>query len=148
MSAASVAAADVVVDTINAAVDDGDFAQQFTAVRAYVPRFVLEDSAPAGLQVFVCPTSHGNVNFTRDSNTISCGIVVSVIQKLVEVSNEEIDPLIELVEQLKTLLSGVLSVLGQRALCDLQPDPLYRPDQIIEGRVFWSMFTVTVSFPQ
>lgn len=148
MSATSIDVADVITQVINDAVDNDTFNFQFTAIRAYVPPFVLEEATPKGLQVFVCPTTHGNVNLARDTNLNSCGIVVSVIKHIDEISNEVIDPLVELVEQLKDLLGGTVNASGQSGMCNLQDEPLYRPEILVERRVFWGMFTVTVQLPR
>lgn len=155
MSAASITAAEAIRDLINEAVDDGQFEQRFRAVRGIVPDFVLQDAAPKGLQVWVCPTTHGQENYTRGDDLHTCGVVVSVIKKLDAITNEAIDPLIELVETIKKLVSGTFEVedAGGRAAGNLEREPLYRPEylQVNEGRpyrVFWGLFTVTVVFPR
>lgn len=140
---ASVDAAQAVTDAINA----GSYTRQFTAVRGYVPEFVLEDTTPNGLQVFVAPATHAVNNLTRGTKLHQPGIVVSVIEKPVDLSNEAIDPLVDLVEAIKVSLSGTINVGGQRMLGTIPEEPLYRPDVLTQQRVFWGMFTVTFRLP-
>lgn len=136
-------AADAIVSVLNTAQDAGDFDMDFRAIRVYVPRFAIEEVEPKGLQVCVVPTSHGSVNLTRGSDKQLPVVSIVVVQKLKSVDNEQIDPLVALVEGIKGLVGGTLAVGTYRAMCNLEIEPLYDPDAMLTKRTFWSKTTVS-----
>lgn len=150
MSAASVDVAEAIKDLINAAAAADEFSFRFTAVRAYVPNFVLEQTTPSGLEVYVSPVRHSvskdpRRGATRATNVRQCGVAVSVICKPPDRSNESIDPLVDLVEQIQVSLCGKLVVGGVSANTDISDQPLFRPEQLIESAgLFWGAFVLDV----
>lgn len=140
----SVDAAQAVTDLINDAVEAGSFDLQFNAVREYVPTFAMEDREPAGISVTVTPTAHGNVNLTRAKNTQQPSVAVVIIKKLKEKIAAEIDPLIELVEQLKNLVSSPFAAGTLRSAGSLEVESLFDADKLVNDGLFWSKFTVNV----
>lgn len=148
MSATPIDIAEAIKDLINAAVVAGSFTFTFTAVRAYVPPFVLEEKEVKGLEVFVSPATHGVGKLTRGTNLHQVGVAVSVIHKPENRSNEAIDPLVDLVEALKLLCVGKVVVSSQSGNSTINEEPIYRPEQLINSGIFWGAFTVVVNLPR
>lgn len=140
----AIAAADTVAAILNAAQVAGKFNRQFTAEREYVPNFVLENSLPEGLKVFVCPTRHGIELLTRGTHTHNISILVSVTFKPPAITAEEIDPLIRLINAMKAELMPAIYVGNQIAETAIPEAPLYQAEYLTTKRGFWGMFTVTL----
>ena len=150
MTAASVDIAESIKDLINAAAAADEFSFHFTAVRAYVPNFVLENTTPSGLEVYVSPARHSvskdpRRGATRGTNVRQCGIAISVINKPPDRSNESLDPLVDLVEQIQVKLCGKIVVGTVSANTEISDQPLFRPEQLIESAgLFWGAFVLDV----
>jgi hypothetical protein len=114
-SAVLVQVADAVVALLNT---PGAFSQSFTAKRSY-PTWKIPLTKLGPLRVDVVPIGHPTTALdTRDSGDLQCRVVVVVRRKLVQgdrkeeseegrpISNEAVDALIALVEEIYEFLCG------------------------------------------
>jgi hypothetical protein len=93
--------ADGVVTLLTAA-PDGTFAQPFNAARTWLPEQELADLQAIELRVI--PRTSDESLADRSAVENNLGIDVVVMSKLTAVSNDQVDPMIALVEQIKKYL--------------------------------------------
>ena len=119
------------------------FSQAFVAARDYLPEFPLEDMEANGLQVLVCPSAEEIDEFTREKNQYDVSIDVGVIKKLPTRTKADIDPLVQLVEEIQVSLHRVLTVGGETAgWVGSRCDPIYSRKHLREQGVFFSVTTI------
>jgi hypothetical protein len=129
--------ADDVVDVLNS----GTFTQSFVATRAYVPAYELTDLST--LRVTVVPRELSLVPLTRHADQGEYQIDVA-IQKIVGRSNADIDPFMNLAEEIIDLCRGLTMSLTTNARCTgVANTPIYDPGHLDERRVFTSVITLT-----
>lgn len=132
---ADVAAA--VVTELNAAT----FSQAFEAARNYVPSF--DRAELKTLHVTVVPKKIEITSLTRSSNQYDVGIDVAVQKKLNTDDNAEIDPLMQLVEEIGEFFR--LRRLASIAATWIKTEnaPIYALEHLDQKRVFTSVLTLT-----
>ena len=110
--------------------------------RKYAPNWDLKDID--GIQVTVVPK--GNEITTATRNELSNQISVDVgIQRKVNASTPaEIDPLMDLVQELADFLTRrPLAAYANASWLRIANTPIYAPDHLTDKRLFTSVLTVT-----
>lgn len=87
-----------VADSVTAQLNAAEFDFEFIAERMYVPNFDLEDMKE--LRVTVVPRDVELFPHDRAHNKYHCRVDVAVQKKFSKGTNEEIDPLVDLVEKI------------------------------------------------
>ena len=87
-----------VADSVTAQLNAAEFDFEFIAERMYVPNFDLEDVKE--LRVTVVPRDVELFPHDRAHNKYHCRVDVAVQKKFSKGTNEEIDPLVDLVEKI------------------------------------------------
>ena len=130
--------ADAVVTELNA----GTFSQEFTAARLYRPEFDLKDMAT--LHVTVVPKGVETVTVSRSVVQYDITVDVAVQKKLESESNDEIDPLMNLVEEIATFFRlRRLAECPNASWLRTENEPVYSPGHLEELRQFTSVLTLT-----
>jgi len=130
--------ADAVVTELNG---EG-FGLPFTAERAYLPRFDLPEMA--SLRVTVVPRGLSISAGTRSRDRHEYRIDVGVQQKLEQEDTAELDPLMDLVEEIADHFRGLVLEADPEAACvGVENGPVYAQDHMREGRLFTSILTLT-----
>jgi hypothetical protein len=130
--------ADAVVAELNA----GTFSQSFTAQRLYRPEFDLREMA--ALHVTVVPRGVETLTVSRSSVQYDVSVDVAVQQKLSGESNAEIDPLMNLVEEIATFFRlRRLSAYPNASWLRTENEPVYSPGHLEELRQFTSVLNLT-----
>jgi len=133
--------ADAVVAELNAAFGAGTFGVGFTAVRAYVPEFALTavDSPTACVAV----KSFDEGVASRSSTQTDYAIDVAVIQKVANLTNATLDPLMGTVQAIADFFR--LRPLSGYAASWIRSsnEPPYSQEHLREKQVFLSVLTLT-----
>lgn len=129
---------DEVVEELNA----GAFSLPFTATRGYLPRFELGDLET--LRVTVVPKGLEIVRASRDARQHDYQLDVAVQKKLGATDAAEIDPLMDLVEEVADYFDGRALDTDPVARClTVENVPIYAPEHMHEHRVFTSVLTLS-----
>ena len=117
------------------------FSQPLTASRQYQPLFDLKDMAE--LHVTVVPHAVDVQSLSRSLHRYDCEVHVAVQKKFTEQSDDELDPLMNLVEE-------VMDFFRLRKLADVDATcvgianvPVYASEHMAELRQFTSLVTLT-----
>jgi len=130
--------ADAVVTELN----DGEFSQEFTAVRAYRPEFELPEMKD--LHVTVVPRGVAITSLGRGVNQHDYQIDVAVQKKLAAEDSAELDPLMALVEEIADFFRlRRLSAYTDAAWVKTENDPVYSQEHLGEMRQLTSVLTLT-----
>ncbi len=136
--AAIITLADAVVSDLNA-----QETWEFTAVRTYLPKFDLTDSAV--LQVQVVPKTDARTPASRGYDACEMTIDIGVMQRVEGTAAEEqiaLDGLMDLAEQIKEYLSRRRPTDYSAAVCTaVRNDPIYDVEQLDNGRVFLTVIS-------
>jgi len=132
---------EAVVDRINA----GSYSQSFTATRAYFARMELKDVET--LTVTVTPSGDVAEVVNRNETGHTMAVDVGIRKKVNDVDNDTLDPLADLVEEIKTQLRFAnLDAVGA-AWIGLEhgtPDRLaYLPEHLDKHRQFTAIMRVS-----
>ena len=131
--------ADAVVALLNA----GEFSQQFTAERLYLPLFELPDMAT--LHVTVVPKAVAIAGLSRIVSQREFKIDVAVQQKGDETA-ETIDPLVDLVEEIVDYFQS-RRLASPNVICTgVDVKPIYSQEHMHELRQFTSVLTLTFTY--
>ena len=127
--------AQAVADALNA----GTFSMEFTAERVALPDFELADMKDLHVTVVPREVESALLDRARDSHDVK--VDVAVQKKLASMTNEEIDPLMVLVQE-------ILGHMNRRNLGDAvwrrtENKPVYSPEHLREMRQFTSVLTLT-----
>jgi len=119
----------------------GTFNQPFTPQRRVLPQFELSELKD--LKVTVVPRAVEITSATRAHSQHDVQIDIGVQKRLGKELESEIEPLVELVEQ-------IAAYLGRRPLGSIPAawvrtanDPIYAAEHLADDRVFTSVLTVT-----
>jgi len=138
MASTIVTLADAVVAELNA----GQFGQQFTAKRLYRPRYQATDLK--NLQVTVVPKELTIDAATRSGDLWECQIDVAVQKKLSAEIDEDINPLIQLAEDIARHFKLRRPANKPDALCvKAEVAPIYAVEHLDELRTFTCVITLT-----
>lgn len=129
--------ADKVVSELNA----GTFSQSFTAERAYLPCYALEDVKD--LRITVVPKGVEIQIKDRSSTQDDVGIDIAVQQKLTAADNAEIDPLLALVQEVADSLRFKRFTAPDAVWVGTRNEPVYAQEHLDRFRVFTSLLTFT-----
>ncbi len=138
MTAALVRVADAVVAEINAAA----LSMPVTAARAYQPVFDLAEMKD--LHVTVVPKGVEQELGSRSGTPREVKVDVAVQKKLVAADAAEIDPLVELVEEIAGIFKlKRLAGCNQAVWAKTENVPVYSQEHMSELRQFTSVLTFT-----
>ena len=113
----------------------------FEAVRAYAPRFDLEEMDT--LRVSVVARAIEIITLTRSEFQHDYQVDVAVQQKFSAETNLALDPLMGLVEEIDRHFEG-MRLASPDAICvRVANAPIYAPEHIKEKRMFTSVITLT-----
>lgn len=130
--------ADAVVTEINA----GEFSQSVEADRSYLPVFDLQEMDD--LHVTVVPRSVTTLPGGRAHNQHDYAIDVAIQKKLDAVSNDDIDTLLGLVQELADQFRFKrLTDYADAVWLKTENVPLYSPEHLEQLRQFTSVLTIT-----
>ena len=130
--------ADAVVSELN----DAAFGTPFTATRAYVPRFDLEEMGT--LRVTVVPKGVEISTASRSGHQHDYRIDIGVQRKFEQEEAAELDPLMDLVEEIADHFRGAVLETDPQASCvGVENGPIYAQEHMREGRLFTSVLTCT-----
>jgi hypothetical protein len=130
--------ADAVVSELNSAA----FSLDFVARRWYRPRFEPADLKT--LQISVVPRSLVIEAASRIDDSHEYHIDLAVQQKLDAETAEEIDPLLELVEEIARYFRLRRPAAMPSALCvKVESEPIYAAEHLEELRCFTSIITLS-----
>ena len=131
-----------IADGVASALNGEVFSKDFTAVRAYVPSFKIHETD--GLQVTVVPRGLERTSGTRSESQHDYQVDVGVQEKFEQGDAAELDPLMDLVEEIADFLGD--ETLDTDPLCacaSVEHGALYVQEHMREGRVFTSVLTCT-----
>ncbi len=129
--------ADEIVTKLNV---PSTFTQEIIATRQLVPRFELEKLKD--LTVTVVPKDLGAVMFDRINLQKECRIDVAIQKKLDSLEDSEINPLMDFVEEILNFFNTE-RVFGSSFWTEIENEPIYSPEHMLESRVFTSVLTIT-----
>ena len=131
-----------VADSVTAQLNAAEFDFEFVAERMYVPNFDLEDMKE--LRVSVVPRDVELLPHDRAHNKYHCRVDVAVQKKFSKGTNEEIDPLVDLVEKIadEFRLKRLDSFLAARCV-KAEHAVLYSAEHWEQLRQFTSLLTLT-----
>jgi hypothetical protein len=131
-----------VADSVVAQLNASEFDHEFEAERLYVPNFDLEDMKE--LRVSVVPRDVELLPHDRAHNKYHCRVDVAVQKKFNTGTNEEIDPLVDLVEKIADEFRLKRLASFQAARCvKAEHNVLYSSEHWEQLRQFTSLLTLT-----
>jgi len=140
MTALAVTLAEAVLDAVN----DADLSLEFTATRAYVPKF---DQSVDGIQIKVVPASDPREPGTAGTDECATVVHVGVFKRLGDdVADEldEIDALLAFCEEIRAVLNRSRPADGVDAVCSLiVQEPIVDQKTLDESRAFLSVLACT-----
>ena len=135
----------VAVDIANAILDAlaaHPFSVALTVARKYVPVLDLRDLD--GVHVTVVPRSVGITNADRSRCANEVAVDVAIQRKLLTVNPADVDPLMDLVQEIADVLTRLkLAAVPEASWLRIANTPIYAPDHMQEKRMFTSVLTVT-----
>lgn len=134
--------ADAVVTALNADEFQETLTEEFTAERLFLPDFKLEDMGT--LHVTVVPKSITEEISSRSSADYHYQIDIGVQKRFSSIGKTEIDPLVDLVEQIAALFKlATLAGYPDVAWIKTEHSTLYSPEHMAQMRQFTSIMTLT-----
>ena len=131
-----------IADAVVAELNGGSFGLPFTATRAYIPRFDLEEMAT--LRVTVVPKGVQITRGSRGKDQHDYRVDVGVQQKFEQEDAAELDSLMGLVEQIADHFRSLALETDPEAVCvAVENGPVYAQEHMREGRLFTSILTLT-----
>lgn len=129
-----------VADALTRSLNDREFSIPFTAERLLLPEFELGDMDT--LHVTVVPKSIKMTSLGRGQMQRDVEIDVAVQMRYKEATSEEIDPLMELVDEIAEAYPGRrLETMPLASCLRVENDPIYAPEHMQEYRQFTSLLT-------
>jgi len=131
-----------VADSVTAQLNVAEFDHEFVAQRMYVPNFDLEDMKE--LRVSVVPRDVELFPHDRAHNRYHCRVDIAVQKKFSKGTNDEIDPLVDLVEKIADEFRLKRLASFQVARCvKAEHTVLYSSEHWEQLRQFTSLLTLT-----
>ena len=131
-----------VAGAVVAELNAGEFAQEFTAVRRYLPLFDLSEMKD--LHVTVVPRGVAITGLARGVNQHDVQIDVAVQKKLETEGSDEIDPLMALVEEIADFFRlRRLASYSNAVWVKTENTPIYSQEHLGQMRQFTSVLTLT-----
>lgn len=130
-----------IADAVVAELNTSNFSQEFEAQRHYRP--IFDAAQLKTLRVSVVPKKIEITSLARNRNQYDVGIDIAVQKKLDSDTNEEIDPLMQLVEEIGEFfrLRPLASVPA--TWIKTENVPIYGLEHLDQQRVFTSVLTLT-----
>ena len=117
------------------------FSPAFTAVRTYLPVYDLAEMAD--LHVTVVPKGVTSQQASRDASQFEISVDIAVQKKLAATDNAEIDPLMDLAEEIAEFLrQRRLAAFPAAAWVRTEHVAVYSPEHLEQLRQFTSVMTV------
>jgi hypothetical protein len=130
--------AQAVTDELNGAT----LSLSFTAERRYAPQYELADMD--SLHVTVVPKELTVATAGRSAGQFDCAVDVAVQKRFSTDAPSEIDPLMDLAEEIAEFFRGRrLSALPSAAWVKTEHKPIFAPEHMQEFRQFSSVITLT-----
>ena len=131
-----------IADALVAELNGAAFGMPFTATRVYVPRFDLEEMGT--LRVTVVPKGVDISTASRSGHQHDYRVDVGVQRKFETGDAAELDPLMDLVEEIADHFRGAVLGTDPEAACiGVENGPIYAQEHMREGRLFTSILTLT-----
>lgn len=131
-----------VADSLVAELNAAQLSQPVQAVRGYVPEYDLKEMK--SLRVTVVPRELSVTSVSRDRLSYDAQVDIAVQQKFAKGDNAEIDPLVNLVEEIADLFRlRRLASYPAAVWTKTEHRVLYSPEHWIELRQFTSLLTLT-----
>jgi len=131
-----------IADAVVAEMNGHAFSQPFAAVRTYDTTLALEDAGT--LHVTVVPKALAEEAASRAADQVDYAVDVGVRKKPASVSNAEMDPLVTLVEEIRTFFRRRRLAAVPGAMCIQTPvEPVFVPEHLREYGQFTSVLTLT-----
>ena len=131
-----------VTDAVVNALNGEAFSMSFTAERRYVPNFKVHEAD--GLQVSVVPRGLQRQAGSRSEDQHDYQVDVGVQKKFEDGDATELDPLMDLVEEIADFLGDeTLDTDPVCACVAVENGALYVQEHMREGRLFTSVLTFT-----
>ena len=147
MSCVVVEIAKAVAATIKAASTADDLSRRLCVERLYIPPIKLEDIE--NTHVWVVGADETRDNLTRGKIKQTVPIGVALAKHCAKTTNDVIDPLMLLLEELKDLMRRRVNALAASLPYDVSfikvenTSPLYSPKHLIEMDTFYAVTTYT-----
>jgi len=130
-----------IAEAVKEALNAGSFSQPFQATREYRPAFELKDMAE--LHVTVVPHAVEITSLSRSKHQYDVQIHVAVQKKFTDDSPAELDPLMDLVEEIMDFFR-LRKLADTGATCvGVANAPVYAAEHMAELRQFTSLVTLT-----
>lgn len=136
MAAKIVELAQAVVTELNGA----SFSQAFTATRHYVPKIDMKDAAT--LSVLVAPSGFSTSVASRANDDEEYTIDVGILKRLVAEGNDELDPLMQLVEEIKDHFRRKTIASPASVCTEITNDPIFDIESLDQKRQFASVLNL------
>jgi hypothetical protein len=131
-----------VTDALVARLNAGEFSQEFTAERKYQPVYDLPELTD--LRVTVVPKAVIIATASRHDSFYDCTVDVGIQKKVSSDSKAEVDPLVNLVEEIADHLRlKRMDELPDAVWMRIENDPVFAPELLDQERVFTAVLTVT-----
>ena len=127
--------AEAVTDALNG----HQFSMPFAAQRMALPLFTLEEMQALHVTVVPREVAGSVLDRARDENEVK--VDVAVQKKVASAANEEIDPLMSLVQEIADFLNR--RAMGDATWKKTENKPVYAPEHLREKQQFTSVLTVT-----
>ena len=130
-----------IADAVVAEMNGHTFSQPFTAVRTYDTTLPLEDAGT--LRVTVVPKALADEVASRTTDQVDYVVDVGVRKKPASVSNAEMDPLVTLVEEIRTFFRRRRLAALPGAMCIRTPiETVFLPEHLREYGQFTSILSL------
>ena len=131
-----------IAESVNAQLNSAELSRPFVAERLYVPNFDLEEMQE--LRVSVVPRDMQIVGHDRATSKYNVRIDVAVQQKFEHGSNDEIDPLVALVEEIADLFRlKRLDSMPEARCTQVEHPVIYSAEHWEQLRQFTRLLTLT-----
>lgn len=128
-----------VAQAVADALNGQEFSVPFTTERVAIPEFDL--AAMQELHVTVVPRQVDSEVLDRGRDAHDVKVDVAVQKKVASIANEEIDPLLALVQEVADFLNR--RNLDNAVWKKTENNPVYSPEHLREMRQFTSVLTIT-----
>lgn len=130
-------------DAVTTVLNDNSFSSEFDAERLYQPIFELKDMNTLHVTV-VSSGIPAMERASRGSNQRDYKIDIAVQKKYEDESNDELDPLMDLVEEIVNTFDGKRLAGVENAICiKTENKPVFAQEHMEQYRQFTSLVSLT-----
>lgn len=131
-----------VADAIASELEQGSFSKPIDVRRKYIPSLDLRDVE--GVVVTVVPRQNETTNADRSRMSNDVGVDVAVQRKVSGVNPADIDPLLDLVQEITDFLTRLrLAAVPSASWKRIVNAPIYAPDHLNGKQLFTSVIAIT-----